>query len=90
MLLAGWLFVPDALRELPAGSLVLLAWLLYDFGTTPIYWGVLVNWAFIAREARYDHHLFWPSPADSPEVHKVMRKTTEQGVRQGCGSPSSW
>jgi hypothetical protein len=83
MLLASWLFVPDALSELPAGSLVLLAWLLFDFGTTPIYWGVLINWAFIAREARYDHHLFWPSPADSPEVHKVMRKTTEQGRAAG-------
>ncbi len=83
MLLACGLFAPTGLSELPAGSIVLLAWLLYDFGTTPIYWGVLVNWAFITREARYDHRLFWPSPADSPEVQKAMRKTTEQGFAAG-------
>lgn len=83
MLLTCALFTPAALQELPAGSIVLLAWLLYDFGTTPIYWGNLFNWAFMAREARYDHHLFWPNPADSPEVHKVMRKTTSQGFAAG-------
>lgn len=83
MLLACVLFTPAALSELPAGSIVLLAWLLYDFGATPIYWGNLFNRAFMAREARYDHDLFWPSPADSPEVHKVMRKTTEQGFAAG-------
>jgi hypothetical protein len=83
MLLACGLFTPDALGELPAGSIVLLAWLLVDFGIGPIYWGNLFNRAFTAREARYDHHLFWPSPADSPEVHKVMRKTTVQGFAAG-------
>jgi len=83
MLLACWLSTPDGLSELPVGSIVLLAWLLYDFGTTPIYWSVLINWAFIAREARYEHRLFWPSPADSPEVQRAMRKTTEQGFAGG-------
>jgi len=39
MLLTGIVFAPAALSEFPAGSFVLLAWLLYDFGTTPIYWG---------------------------------------------------
>jgi hypothetical protein len=83
MLLACGLFTPAGLSELPAGSMVLLAWILYDFGTVPIYWGVLINWAFIAREARYDHRLFWPSPADSPEIQRAMRKTTEQGSAAG-------
>ncbi len=83
MLLACVLFTPDALGRLPAGSIVLVAWLLVDFGMAPIYWGNLFNRAFTAREARYDHHLFWPSPADSPEVHKVMRKTTVQGFAAG-------
>jgi hypothetical protein len=83
MLLVCGLFTPAALSELPAGSIVLLVWLLYDFGKTPIYWGVFINWSFIAREARYDHHLFWPSPADSPEVQRAMRKTTEQGYAAG-------
>jgi hypothetical protein len=54
-----------------------LAWVLVDFGMAPIYWGNLYNRAFTAREARFDHHLFWPSPADSPEVQKVMRKTVQ-------------
>ena len=83
MLLARALFTPVALRELPAGSIVLLAWLLYDFGRTSIYWGNLFYWAFMAREARYDHHLFWPSPADSPEIQKAMRRTTQQGFVTG-------
>jgi hypothetical protein len=83
MLLACELFAPAALQELPAGTIVLLAWLLFDFGTTPVYWGNFFNGAFMAREARYDHDLFWMSPADSPEVHKVMRKTTFQGFAAG-------
>ncbi len=83
MLLACALAAPGALSELPAGTIVLLAWLLYDFGTTPVYWGNLFNWALMAREARYDHHLFWPSPADSPEIRKMMRKTTSQAFAAG-------
>jgi hypothetical protein len=83
MLLACAVFAPSALSELPAGSIVLLAWLLYDFGTNAVYWGNLFNWAMMAREARYDHHLFWPSPADSPEIHKMMRKTTSQAFAAG-------
>lgn len=83
MLLSCAVSTPGDLSELPAGSLVLLAWLLYDFGANPVYWGNVFQRAFMAREARYDHHLFWPSPADSPEVHKVMRKTTNQGFLAG-------
>jgi hypothetical protein len=83
MILACALFTPAALSELPAGSIVLLTWVLYDFGVHTVYWGNVFQRAFMAREARYDHHLFWPSPADSPEVHKVMRKTTNQGFAAG-------
>ena len=83
MLLACALFTPVALSELPAGSVVLLAWLLYDFGVATVYYGNVFQRAFMAREARYDHDLFWPSPADSPEIHKVMRKTTKQGFAVG-------
>jgi len=78
MLGAGWLFAPTGLGDLPAGSIVLLALLLYDFGTLPIWSNTIFNWATMARQARYDHHLFWPSPADSPEVRKVMRRTIGQ------------
>jgi hypothetical protein len=83
MLTAGWWLTPVAMGELPVGSIVLLAWLLFDFGATMIYMGVVLNWAYMAREARYDHHLFWPSPADSPEVTKAMRKVTAQGSATG-------
>ena len=83
MLAASWVVAPSALGALPPGSVVLLVWLLYDFGTNVVYWGHLYNRAFMAREARYDHDLFWPSPADTPEVRKVMRKTTSQGSGAG-------
>jgi hypothetical protein len=72
MLGTGRLFTPDALSELPAGSLALLAFLLYDFGALMVFGG-LFEWAFMTRQATYDHRLFWPSPADSPEVRKAMQ-----------------
>ena len=83
MLLACWTVAPTALRELPPGSLVLLALLLFDFGALPIWSNILVNWASLAREARYDHHLFWPSPADSPEVQQAMRRTVGSAFLAG-------
>lgn len=83
VLTAGWLFAPDALSELPIGSTVLLALLLFDFGAATIFGAVLVYWVFMAREARYDHHLFWPSPTDSPEVKEAMRLTTSRGSIAG-------
>jgi len=83
MLAAAWWLAPVAMGDLPVGTIVLLAWLLFDFGATVIYQGVLVSWAFMAREARYDHRLFWPSPADSPEVQNAMRRTTTQGSAAG-------
>lgn len=83
MLVSGWWLAPDAMGELPVGTIVLLAWLLFDFGASVIYFGIFLNWAFLAREAKYDHHLFWPSPADSPEVKKAMRQVTTQGSATG-------
>ena len=82
MLSACWLVTPTAMSELPAGSIVLLALLLYDFGAfIPV--GNLFDWAFMAREARYDHHLFWPSPADSPEVQKSDAEDDPRGFATG-------
>lgn len=83
MVSAGALVAPNALRALPVGSMVLLSWVLYDFGATVVHWGNLFNRAFMAREARFEHRLFWPSPADSPEIEKVMRKTTNQAFIAG-------
>jgi hypothetical protein len=71
MLLACLLVAPEGLRELPAGSIALLVILLYDFGETT-FWN-LFSWPFIVREARYDHHLFWPSPVDAMPVQHEMR-----------------
>ena len=42
-----------------------------------------MSWALLAREARHDHNLFWPSPADSPEVKTAIRMTTTQGSAAG-------
>lgn len=83
MMLVNVVYDSAALSALPIGSTVLLVWLLYEFGATVVFWGNLFNRAFMAREARYEHHLFWPSPADSPEVEKVMRKTTSQAFIAG-------
>jgi hypothetical protein len=79
MLSSAWLVAPTAMNELPAGSIVLLAILLFDFGAMNIYGGTIGNWAFIARQSRYDYLLFWPSPADTPEVQTAIRKTNTQG-----------
>lgn len=72
MLAAAWLLAPTGLRDLPAGSLVLLAFLLADFGAGAVH-ANLFDILFRAREARYDHHLFWMSPVDSPEVQSELR-----------------
>ena len=79
MLGASWIVTPTGMSELPAGSIFLLALVLYEFGNNTVYWGNVINWALLAREARYDHDLFWASPADAPEVRKVYRKTSTQG-----------
>jgi hypothetical protein len=80
MLGACWLFTPTAVSELPVGSSVLLALVLFNFGS-----GVInpFDWGFMARESRYDHHLFWPSPADSPEVQRALGMTTFFGFASG-------
>lgn len=79
MLLLCGLFAPAAMGALPAGSIVLLTFLLYDFGVII----VPVDWALMIREARYDHHLFWPSPVDTPEVQRAIRMTNLLGLATG-------
>jgi hypothetical protein len=80
VLAACWLLAPDGFSELPAGSFVLLIVLLADFGTTTVN---PFNSAVFTREARYDHRLFWPSPADSPEVQRATRTTAVFGFVTG-------
>lgn len=78
MLLTAWLFSPDGMSGLSPGTLVLLGFVLYGFGES-VYMANIFIPAFMAREARCDHHLFWPSPVDSPEVQKALRMTTIMG-----------
>ena len=77
-----WLFTPAAMGELPAGSIVLLAFLLYEFGVF-MPGADLWYWMLMAREAGYEHHLFWPSPADSPQVQNAVRMTNFFGFATG-------
>jgi hypothetical protein len=74
------LLAPTGLSQLPAGTIVLLILLLVDFGASTVNPFAL---AVFAREARYDHRLFWPSPADSPEVQRAIRATTFFGFVTG-------
>jgi hypothetical protein len=80
MLGAGWLFAPTGVSELHAGSFVWLVFLLYDFGAVMVFGG-LFDLAFTARQARCDHRLFWPSPADSPEIRKAMQMWNLRALR---------
>lgn len=80
VLVACSLLAPTGLSELPAGSIVLLFLLVVDFGATTVN---PFESAVFAREARYDHRLFWPSPADSPEVQRAIQTTTVFGFVTG-------
>lgn len=82
MVWACWIFTPTAMGEIPIGSIVLLAFLLCDVGAVVVYGGV-IDGVLMAREARYEHRLFWPSPADSPEVQMALRTETGMGWATG-------
>jgi hypothetical protein len=82
MLLGCWRVAPTALSELHPGSVVLMAFLLYDFGAVLVY-GELFWWALIRRESEYDHQLFWASPGDSPEVRTARQKMPGQSLLFG-------
>ena len=76
------LAAPEALAALSAGTLVLLALVVFDVGPVIVYEG-MVEMAFWSREARYDHDLFWPSPVDSPQVQTAIRMNTVMGFATG-------
>lgn len=82
MLSACWLFAPAATGALPAGTIVLLALLLYEVGEGIVHQGVFRT-MFLAREARYQHDLFWPSPVDTPHVRVALRMGTGFGLISG-------
>lgn len=75
-----WVFAPTGMSELPAGSIALLAFVLYDFAVMTV---SPSDWGLIRRQAMYDHHLFWASPVDTPEVQRAMRMTTIWGWATG-------
>ena len=72
MLIASWLFAPDAMSELSAGTVVLLALLLYHFCEAVVPAQILQS-AFVGRETRHEHRLFWASPVDTPQVEAALR-----------------
>ena len=80
VLVACALLAPTGLSELPAGSIVLLILLLVDFGASTVN---VFDSAVFTRAAHFDHHLFWPSPADSPEVQRAIRMATGFGLVTG-------
>lgn len=72
MVLACWTLAPTAMDEVPVGSIALLILLLFEVGSIVVF-GVPMQGVLFAREAKYDHRLFWASPADSPEVKSALR-----------------
>lgn len=83
MLVACVAVTPSGMSGLPAGSVALLALLLYEFGE--LAFQTLFSIPFMAREARYDHDLFWPSPVDSIEVRGEMRAWATMQFMVGVG-----
>jgi hypothetical protein len=81
VLLGCWRVASAGLSELHPGSLVLLAFLLYEFGT--LVFGQLFWWALIRRQSGYDHRLFGLSPADSPEVRMARQHMPGQSFEFG-------
>jgi hypothetical protein len=81
ILLGCWQVAPTGMTELHPGSLALLAFLLYEFGT--MVFGQLFWWALIRRESGYDHDLFGLSPADSPEVRTARQQMPRQSFEFG-------
>lgn len=76
----AWFIMPDAFGQVAAGTIVLVAMTLLEFGSVTV---TPVDWALITRESRYDHDLFWASPADSPEVSAAMSTNTGFGFLTG-------
>jgi hypothetical protein len=81
ILLACFLVTPEGMGELPAGSIVLLATLLYEVGELAFI--SLFYVPFIAREATFDHRLFWLDPVNSSEVRDEMRAWAQFELARG-------
>ena len=81
MLLGCWRVAPTGITELHPGSLLLLAFLLYEFGW--LVYGALFWWALVRRQASCEHRLFWVSPADSPEIRTAREKMPGQSFAFG-------
>jgi hypothetical protein len=68
-----WSASPEGMRALPAGSIAVLAMLLYDLGEITVI--AVVGSVFGRRQASCDHRLFWLDPANTLEVQQQMRVT---------------
>lgn len=66
------LTAPAALSALPVGSVVLLAMLAYEVGEIAFFMVGFMT-PFLAREAQFDHRLFWLNPVESTPIRRVLR-----------------
>ena len=71
VIVACALAAPAAFPALPVGSIVLLAVLAYEVGEIAFF-AVGFMTPFLAREARFNHRLFWLNPVESTPIRRVL------------------
>lgn len=71
LLFACFLAAPEGVRELPIGSVAMLALLFYEIGEVA-FWS-LYSLPYFRRQGNFEHNLFWASPVDSMAVQKELR-----------------
>lgn len=79
------LAAPVAFSALPVGSVVLLGVLVYEVGETAFFTVGFMT-PFLAREARFDHRLFWLNPVASTPVRRVLSAWARMVGLMGIGS----
>ncbi|TFC44058.1 hypothetical protein [Cryobacterium shii] len=82
VLLAG-LVAPVPLSRLQIGSTALLMIIFYYAGE--MMFASVIPWLVISLQARFDHRLFWPSPADSMAVQEQLRALARVDFARGLG-----
>lgn len=83
VLLTG-LVAPVPLSRLPIGSTALLVIMFYYAGE--LTFASVVPWPVMSLQARFDHRLYWPSPADSIAVQNQLRALAGVDFGRGLGN----
>ncbi len=78
ILLVCWWVSPGGVAALPAGSIALLALLLFDLGEITAI--AVFDVVFVRMQAACPHRLFWLDPVNTPEVRQQMRLMTGGAV----------